>query len=284
MDRKHAVTLLWLLLAVLVWGSSFAATKVALAEVAPDVVVWLRFAIGVVVLASVLVARRQWRMPSGRELIVYAALGLQGVTLHQWLQSNALRTTHASTGGWIAAATPALIALVGALLLRERLPLAGWVGIALAAAGVMVVVTRGDALSLLHGQLSEPGDVLMLLSAPNWAFFSIFSRRALRGQSAARVVFFVMLLGWLGSSAHSLFTGNLAQIPALGAHGWTAVLFLGIFCSGLAYVFWYDALAILPAGQRFNLLTILGGLVILGGVWLVNRSEPAKPACDPEAL
>lgn len=51
---------------------------------------------------------------------------------------GSLVTTHASTGGWVAAATPALIALVGVLVIRECLSASGWLGIALATVGVLV--------------------------------------------------------------------------------------------------------------------------------------------------
>lgn len=284
-----------LLVAVLVWGASFAGTKLALIDVSPATVVWLRFAIGVVVLGIMAWWRRELRLLTGREIVVLMLLGLQGITLHQWMQSTALITTHASTGGWIAASTPAFIAVVGILILRERLDWTGWLGIALAAAGVLMVITRGDLRSLGAGRFGEPGDLLMLLSAPNWAFFSVFSRRALRARSASLAVFYIMLFGWLGSSIHFFAASGIGQLAALSVRGWLAVGFLGVFCSGLAYVFWYDALSRLPAwqvgaflylepiaalatgvfflGERIGVATILGGAIILFGIWLINRRQ-----------
>ena len=73
--------------------------------------------------------------------------------------------------------------------------------------------------------------------------------------------------------------------------------FLGVFCSGVAYIFWYDALKVLPVAQvgtflyiepvvtvivsflllneKITLAGLLGGVIILLGVWLVNRAKPA---------
>lgn len=303
MSRTKALIFAELLAAVLVWGSSFAATKIALREVSPVTVVWLRFAMGVVVLGATAWWRGELRLVPRGDALALALLGLQGITLHQWLQSTALVTTHASTGGWIAAATPACIALVGVLLLRERLTSGGWLGIALAAVGVLVVVTRGDVTTLVRGRFGEPGDILMVLSAPNWAFFSVFSRHTLRRQPAARAVFFIMLFGWLGTTGLFLSSGDTAQIAGLSARGWLAVAFLGVFCSGLAYAFWYDALARLAAwqvgaflyleplaavatgvllvGERLDWATVVGGGVILAGVWLVNRRDVPRLSEDP---
>lgn len=303
MPRSRLATFAELLLAVLVWGSSFAATKLALRELPPVAVVWLRFAMGTVVLGLTAWWRGELRLVRRRDALVLALLGLQGITLHQWLQSTSLVTTHASTGGWVAAARPALIALVGVLLIRERLSASGWLGIALATAGVLVVVTHGDLGSLAQGRFGEPGDLLMVLSAPNWAFFSVLSRRALRDQPSARAVFYIMLFGWLGSSALYAASGTSAPIAALSLRGWLAVSFLGVLCSGLAYAFWYDALAHLPAwqvgaflyieplaavvtgmaflGERLDWATAAGGAVILAGVWLVNRRERTVRPEDP---
>jgi drug/metabolite transporter (DMT)-like permease len=86
---------------------------------------------------------------------------------------------------------------------------------------------------------------------------------------------------------------NYIEIPQLDARGWVAMIFLGVFNTGFAYIAWFDALAQLPAVQtgaflfiepltsmvvaaiilneQITLVSILGGAVILVGIWLVNR-------------
>ena len=293
------------LFAVIGWGGSFIATKVALTEVSPVTVVWLRFAMGVGVLAVAVVLRRQFALVPARELAVFAALGLVGITFHQWLQSTALVTARASTSGWIVATTPIFMAVLGWAVLRERLGGTRAAGIALAAAGVLLVVTRGHPGELLHGRFGAPGDVLILVSAPNWAVFSVLSRRALRVHPATRMMAYVMALGWLFTTVQLAVGPGLSEVPRLDARGWGAIAFLGIACSGLAYIAWYDALQRMPAseagallyieplvamtvaaavlGERITLATVLGGAVILLGVWLVNRA-PAAAARETVAL
>jgi drug/metabolite transporter (DMT)-like permease len=304
-ERGRALALLEGLFAVVVWGGSFIATKLAVAEVPPALVVWLRFAIGVAILGAAVVARRQLAPLPARELAYLALLGAVGISLHQWLQSNALLTARASTSGWIIAATPVFIAALAWAALGERLGPARAVGIALAAAGVVLVVTRGDLAALLAGRFGESGDLLMLLSSPNWAVFSVLSRRAMRARPAALVLFWIMLAGWLFTSAHLFATVGVGAIGALTVRGWLAVAFLGIACSGLAYIAWFDALERLPASQVGALLyleplvamlvaaavlgepvgavMLVGGAVILVGVWLVNRPARPDPLPAPES-
>jgi drug/metabolite transporter (DMT)-like permease len=282
-------------LAVVIWGASFIATKLALRELAPVVLVWLRFAMGVAVLGLAVAARRQFALPSRKEVGYFALLGFIGITFHQWLQSTALQTSLASTTAWILAASPVFMAALGWLVLREKLGAQRVLGIALAAAGVLLVVARGDWRALSIGRFGAPGDVLILISALNWAVFSVLSRPGLLRHPATRMMFYVITAGWILSTP-LLWTGpGLSQVRALSAAGWLAVGFLGVFCSGLAYVFWYDALKAMPASQLGvflylePLVTLLvaavvlgeaavwsalaGGATILLGVWLVNRAN-----------
>jgi len=285
--------------AVVVWGASFIATKVALAYASPITIVWLRFAMGVVILGVAVVLRRQFTLPNKNEWGYFALLGFLGITFHQWLQSNALVTSEASTTAWIVATTPVFMALLGWLVLKEGL---GWVtisGILLAFTGVLVVVSDGDITSISIGEFGAPGDVLILISAVNWAVFSTLSRRGLKSYPASLMMFYVMSFGWVFTSFLFIPSEGLSEIPRLTVNGWIAILFLGIFCSGLAYIAWYDALQALSAAQTGVFLyieplvavavaaivlaepvtwaSLLGGAVILIGVWLVNR-EPRERA------
>ena len=106
---------------------------------------------------------------------------------------------------------------------------------------------------------------------------------------------YVMLLGWILTTAMFVAESGFRGIHPLSASAWAALLFLGVVCSGVAYVFWFDALERLPAsrvgaflyleplftvavaagllGESIRLGTMLGGAIILLGVWLVNRER-----------
>jgi drug/metabolite transporter (DMT)-like permease len=295
MPNTRLLPYLEVFFAVVVWGASFIATKVALADLTPITLVWLRFAMGVVILGVAVALRRQFALPNRNEWGYFALLGFLGITFHQWLQSNGLRTSEASTTAWIVATTPVFMALLGWLVLKEA---PGWVtisGILLAFIGVLVVVSDGDITSISIGQFGAPGDVLILISAVNWAVFSTLSRRGLKSYPASLMMFYVMSLGWVFTSFLFIPSAGLSEIPRLTVNGWISVLFLGIFCSGLAYIAWYDALQALSAAQTGAFLyieplvavvvaavvlaepvtwaSLLGGAVILIGVWLVNREQ-----------
>ena len=299
MSKTH-IAYLKLLFCVAAWGTSFIATKVALRELSPVSVVWLRFLIGVIILGAAVYSRKQLSLPGWKDLGYFALLGFIGITFHQWLQSTGLQTSQATTTAWIVATTPIFIALLGWLFLKENL---GWLrtaGIALAALGVLLVVSKGNLTSLTSGHFGSPGDILILIGAPNWAIFSVLSRSGLKRYPAAPMMFYVMATGWLFSSVLFLAVRGQAgpgfsEFTHLTLNGWLGVGFLGIICSGFAYVFYYDALQVIPAsqagvflyleplvtlvvaaiilGEPLLLVSLLGGAVILAGVWMVNRPE-----------
>jgi drug/metabolite transporter (DMT)-like permease len=296
--------------AVIAWGASFIATKIVLRDISPVTIVWVRFTMGVLILGLAVVVRKQFFVLDRNEWPYFALLGFLGITFHQWLQSNALQTSEASTTAWIVATTPVFMALLGWLALKERL---GWVkisGILLAFFGVLLVVYDGNLGAISLGSFGKPGDILVLISAINWTVFSVLSRRGLKKYPATVMMFYIMLLGWIFTSilffagpflltASSSFAASylsgpgLKDVANLTSQGWMGILFLGIVCSGLAYIAWYDALqalstaetgvflyieplvavvvAFLVLGEAITLASLLGGGIIILGVWLVNR-------------
>ena len=81
--RSRAGAILAALFAVVVWGASFIATKIAVGEAAPLTVVWLRFGMGVAVMGIVVLARRQLALPAAGDLAYFALLGFLGIAFHQ---------------------------------------------------------------------------------------------------------------------------------------------------------------------------------------------------------
>jgi len=293
------------LFAVTVWGASFVATKIALQYASPSTVVWLRFTMGILILGFAVLLNKQFALPQGRDWGYFAILGFLGITFHQWLQSTGLITAQATTTAWIVASTPIFIALLGVLILKEGLAWYQIMGIILATFGVLVVVTKGNLSSLAAGRFGTPGDFLIMISAVNWAVFSTLSRSGLKKHPATLMMFYVMAFGWLFTSILFFAGSGAKQISSIPLNGWIAITFLGVFCSGIAYIFWYDILKVLPVAQTETFLfleplitvivaalvitepillaTLVGGITILVGVWLVNRPSQSVQVLEETA-
>ena len=293
------------LFAVSVWGASFVATKISLQYIAPTALVWIRFAMGVAILGFAVGLNKQFSLPKGKDWGYFALLGFLGITFHQWLQSTGLLTAQATTTAWIITTTPIFIALLGLLILKEYLAWHQVLGIVLATFGVLLVITKGDLSTLTSGQFGTPGDYMVMLSAVNWAVFSTLSRPGLKKHPATLMMFYVMGFGWIFTSILFFAASGTRQFTSIPWDGWMAILFLGILCSGVAYIFWYDALKSLPVAQTGAFLylepiitvivaalvikesilfaTLIGGIIILIGVWLVNRTNQSVQGIEETA-
>lgn len=280
---------------VTIWGGSFASTKYALAQAEPMVIMCLRLLIGMPVLLAGSIFEGSLRLPTKSEAAALFLMGFQGIFFHQTIQSYAMKTAGAANANWMMIATPALVAILGRVFLKERISLRGACGMILAAAGVGLVIGRGTVVTSDSGSFGSIGDLIMLLSVLNWAVFLVISRRILKkALPPAFAIFWEMLFALVSAIPFTYLTGSDFSVIGSFTHGtWGALIFLGAFSSALAYIFWFRALSIFTVarvavfqflqpiagvvisyflvGERFTPWLFVGGSMILLGVRLVNK-------------
>ena len=282
------------LLAAIFWGASFVATKAAVQEISPITIIVLRFALGVAVLAFAVVRLRAFKWVGARDFFLLTILGTIAILVHQGLQATGLMLTSATSMSWLVALQPAFTAILALLVLRETLGVGKILGLLIAFVGAIVVVTRGVPTADTLHLPSTTGDLLAVASALNWTIFSVASKPLLRRIPPTLMMAYVMFIGWALTIPFFVAIQGWNEIGNLSLGGWTAIIYLGVFCSGIAYIFWYDALAHIDASQvasfiyvepivtivvagiilsePFSPITFVGGLAILLGVYLINRS------------
>lgn len=286
--------------AIVFWGISFVATKAALREAAPVTIIFSRFALGVAFLALLLAFRREPLIPPRAWWPSLALLGFIGVFVHQMLQAHALQLTTAVHTGWLIGLTPIWSAILAALLLGERFGIVKSGGLALGFIGAVLVVTRGEISGATLALPSTVGDLMIVASTVNWAVYSTVGNRVLRGLGPTRTTAGAMFLGWLMLLPFFVASRGWNDYRGLSSVGLGAIVFLGIACSGLGYLFWYGALQTLEAsrvasflyleplvtlaaamillGERASLTTIAGGLLVLAGVLVVQNAPMVQPS------
>jgi drug/metabolite transporter (DMT)-like permease len=125
---------------ILLWSSSFITARVGLALVSPLLFVAVRLVAAAALLASaMLIGRARWSALAGRwhHLVIAGAL-VNGVTLSAF--HVGMVTENVAVMALVQSLSPMLIALVGAMLLGERLRAGQWLGLVLGMLGVVVVV------------------------------------------------------------------------------------------------------------------------------------------------
>ena len=237
------------LIAVIFWGMSFVATKAALREVSPVTVITVRFAIGALLL--LLIVRR---FPPRDAWPQLALMGFVGIFFHQMLQSYALTMTTAVHTGWLIGITPIWSALLAAIVLRERFSPIKILGLLGGFAGALLVITRGDFSANILALPSTRGDLLILVSTVNWAVYSTMGHKTIRRLGPKLATTGAIVFGGVMLIPFFLVKEGWRELPHVTSIGWTAILFLGIGCSGLGYLFGYGALEKVEVSRVASLL------------------------------
>ncbi|MEY4075877.1 MAG: hypothetical protein RIQ69_247, partial [Pseudomonadota bacterium] len=133
----------------------------------------------------------------------FALLSLLGVGCYNALQYLALQTSTPLNVTLVAASTPVFMLAIGALFFKTPVRRAQWLGAGLSIAGVLVVLSRGDAEQLLQVSFVV-GDIYILLATACWAIYSwLLTQRnepdEIRSNWAAFLMAQVIFgLGWAG--------------------------------------------------------------------------------------
>jgi drug/metabolite transporter (DMT)-like permease len=264
-------TYLKLLAVALFWGGTWVAGRVAVGEASPLAVASWRFLLAAIALGGLLVARDGWPRWSRREWTLAFALGASGIFLYNVCFLYGLRFIEAGRGALVVALTPAAIALADWLFHGAGMSGRKALGIAVAMAGCLLVVTRGEPSALLSGAIGV-GEWLILGCVVLWTAYTFAGRRATRTMSPLAATFGASLTGWAMLTVAALVDGSLFSLAQLSWRGASSVVFLGLLGTAVAFT-WYAAgvhsLGATKAGAFINLVPVFA--VLLGALLLGER-------------
>lgn len=284
---------------VLLWSSSFIAAKSGLRHLSPLLFVAIRL-VGCagVLTALMLLLRQSWRSLAGWKWLHCAIAGALLNAIGLMAPHVGLLTAPAAQIALVQSLTPLLTAVLGMLLLRERLRTGQWLGLALGVAGVALVA--GEAA--LESAARFQGLVLAFVGVLGLVAGTLYFGRFCRGVpllpgataqflSAAAVA---SLGAWLLETPQADWTGSaIAAIAwntfmvSLGGMGlYFAMLVRGTVASTSANFYLVPGtaavLAWLILGERLSPLAIIGLITASVGCWLVN-ARPGKSVHPPTA-
>lgn len=287
---------LLLLLTMAVWGSTFMVTKELIALWPPYTVAFARVTLGTLILLPLAISRH--RRGTHLPWPTLWLMGFIGVALYYVTFNLGMVYVSASQGALVQASIPAMTALVAVLWLRERASGLRWLGIAMSIAGVLIVFS-GSAADSGSGESPIFGNVLMFVSVICWALYTALAKRVAGLDS---LVITVAVTGTgalllLPMAGYEIITAHMAgeSLRPLPPMGWLGIFYLGGVASGLAYVLYNASLRHLDAsavgvytnlipvvgvltgvvvlGEPLSARAIIGGLVVMFGVWVTSRSE-----------
>ena len=272
------------------WGTSFVATKTVLLEIKPVTVIVLRLILASTLLTIIALSTKRnfsINLKSHGWIFILAMIA----TFHLWIQVTGLQYTTASNTGWIIGTAPIFMAILGLIFFKEKVTILQLAGILIAMFGLLLLIGKGNILNI--DLIENKGDMLVLGSAFTWGVYSMVNKKISLSYSPLMTILYLFLMMLIIIIPFNLSSETLNSVINLSLIGWISILFLGLFCSGIAYVIWARALrdmesakvgaflyfepfvTVLAAwfflNEVITLIMILSGLLITAGVFIVNK-------------
>lgn len=283
------------LLTVTAWGVSFVSTKVLLEHrINPTEVYVVRTLLAYLLVLCV--CHKRIFSNSLRDELLFVSCGLCAGSLYFIAENTALEYTLVSNVSLIVTLSPLITTLlVGAIYKNERPGKGVLMGSLIAFLGVGCVIFNSSFVL----DVKPLGDLLSLSAAVCWSVYSL----VLRKLSAFYTVMFI--------SRKTFFYGMVTAIPfliAIPEHTpldvylqfdvWSNFLFLGVFCSMIAFIIWAFTIKGLGAikannylyiqpiitliasalllGEKVSIVGYVGCSLILLGVWISDRMSRCR--------
>ena len=302
----------WVLFVLLgfFWGSSYFWIKLGVETIPPFTLIALRLLFGFAVLATVVALAREPLPRSGRQYGHLLVMAVINVVLPFFLITWGEQSAHmdSALASILNATVPLFVLVIAPMALPdEKVTLPRVLGLALGFVGVVVLFAPSLVNLSDHDFAAEAA---LLGSSVSYALGNVYARRNVKGLRPMIPALFQVTFALVISAFLALVVEQPIGRVAPDLIGWVAVVWLGIFGSGLAYLCYFRILRewgatrtalvayLLPVfgiamgalrDEPITVERVLGTVLIIGGVALVNSSgllprlrrsaaEPAVPA------
>lgn len=276
----------------ILWPSAAAATKIGLQVAQPFVICIVRFAIAGLLMLLIAHGLMRKRLPQKNEWKQLAIYGLLNISLYLGLYVLAMQHVSAGLGSLAIATNPVIINLMAALLFRERIKLTTVVSLLLCMGGVLIA-----ALPLFEKSYATPGGIAILISCmiiysagviyfskQNWGNLHILTINGWQTMLGGLFLLPVALLTYKADQ-------NVWGLKLAGSVLWLAIpvsivgvqLWLYLLKDNAVKAsFWLFLcplfgflIANVTMQESIGPLTIIGMLLVLAGLYLVQKNKAA---------
>lgn len=287
--QKSSLYLIAVIIAILLWSTSFVGTKIAYNSFPPLTLGAARFVIASIILGAIMLSRKEFIKPAPKDMGLMALSGILGTTLYFALENIGLELTTASSAALIVASYPAITALLEFIFFRIKISWLKGLGIVMAIVGVYQI--SGGSSGESSGQMT--GNLILILAGVVFAAYNFTTRKVVKNYSMVTVSFYQTIAGTLAFIPLALIERSSWQVPSVESL-WM-LLYLGVFCSVAAFMLYNYGLRNLSSGTAMALMNLvplfgvlfstvflhevlhifdlIGGMIIIVGVILSVREK-----------
>ena len=283
-----------LLLMIVGWAANYIAAKVALQSLPAVLLFGIRISMAGVLMAPVYLWDRRRHRPTWtmRDLPLMMTIGIFGVSLNQFLFVVGISRTSVAHAAIFANLSPFLVLLLAAAIGLEKITPRKVIGVVVALVGV-ILLRLVDAQP--QGTATFWGDFLVFLGALAFAIFTVMGKPTAKQHGSIAVNTVAYIGGALMMAPLNIWMASRFPLGAVPWQAWLSVFYMALVPSVVCYLIYYYALGrmeasrlsaynyLLPAmatvlgvwtlGERVTIWSVGAGVVIFGGVYLVERAR-----------
>ena len=255
---------LLLILTTLFWAGNFVLGRAVTTVIPPITLSFWRWALALLLLLpfSWEQLRSQWPLlrQNGRELVVFGILGIACFNTFVYIGLHATTATNALLLNSI---IPVLIVIISRLFAAIPVSRPQAAGILLSLAGVVTIVCRADTARLLALRVNH-GDLWVLLAVVCWAVHTFRLRRRPAGLHPLAFLAAIIAIGLVFILPFYLWEVSRGSRVTLDLVTGGSLLYVGVFPSLLAYIFWNQAVVELGpnrTGLFIHLMPVFGTIL-----------------------
>ena len=276
------------------FGSLPVIAKVVLVVLPPMALVGFRVGITAIVLFAFQSIRRRVWLQSRSDYLRLAVLSLFGVVFNQLLFIGGLSRTKASNTSLLAVTIPIFTLIVASLAGSERLARTKIIGIALAAAGIILLI---DPRAASFSSETTIGDMMIVANSLSYGIYVATSKEVITRNGAFRSMMWVFIFASMICVPIGLVSLSSVDVETISANVWLLVLYIAVFATAAPYILnaWALArvspatvavfvylqpligfiLAVIFLNEKIDFRFIIAALLVFAGVFMTTRNRNA---------
>jgi drug/metabolite transporter (DMT)-like permease len=221
---------------------------------------------------------------------------LSGIAAYNFFFFSGLKTISAGRAAVIIANNPILISILSVIIFKEKITFIRVVGVLCSVSGAVLAISRGN-LQELSGQLGI-GELYIFMCVLSWVSYSLLGKMVMGKVSPLISVTYSSVVGTLLLFIPSVQEDLPEKIFFFSTESWLGVIYLGFFGTVLGFLWYYQGIRsigpmkasifinFVPVSALFlsyfllqeplNITLFLGTVMVVGGVYLTNKSQLSK--------
>ena len=275
---KNLATHLKLFTVAVIWGFGWPAGRVVANDVLPFTASWIRYIIATLCFLAYLKLSKQWMSPSKSEWKILFLIGFFSTCVYQAFFMFGMQYTAAGDASLMITFNPIFTAILAVIFLKESMHWNLVTGLLMGITGVGILFYYSPNIDIDFVDRAI-GDLLIAGAALAWACNTILMKKAMTetDEKSSKPLNPLELTVWSSVAGLILLTPIMAVetmtqgfvLPS--ADGWIGLVFLAIFSTVVAYVWFADGIIKIGASMSALYVYLVPPFGILGGYLLLDE-------------